>query len=204
MDVEGRIPRALESLGPITGRATAVLDLPGTPWVERLRAIGPDSLLVVPPDAGGRLVIPAPDATLDAVVTLWTGFRGVDPADLAEVERALRPGGRLLVVHDYGRDDASALRDPDAPEYRSWSRRDGPFLRLGGFKIRVIHCFLAFADIDAAREALAGFGERGEALAARVKRPRISWNVAVYHRGRLDLPADGASDGESVPGSGNE
>jgi len=203
MDVEGRIPRALEALGPISGRATAVLDVPRTSWVERVRAIGPEPLLIVPPDAGGRLVLPAPDATLDAVVTLWTGFRGVDPADLAEVDRALRPGGRLLVVHDYGRDDVSALRDPDAPEYRSWSRRDGPFLRVGGFKIRVIHCFLAFADVDAARKALAGFGERGEDLAARVKRPRLSWNVAVYHRGRFDVPASGPAAGGSAPGSGD-
>ena len=46
-------------------------------------------------------------------------------ADLREADRRLRPEGRLLVVHDYGRDDVSALRDPQSPEYRVWSRREG-------------------------------------------------------------------------------
>ena len=38
------------------------------------------------------LAIPAQDGTLDVVVTLWSGFRGVDPADLEEVDRVLRQG----------------------------------------------------------------------------------------------------------------
>ena len=106
----------------------------------------------------------------------------MEAADLAEVDRVLRPGGRLLVVHDYGRDDVSTLRDPDAPEYHAWSRRDGPFLRDGKFRIRVLHCFWTFPTMDEAREALALFGERGATVSARLKRPRLSWNVAVYHR----------------------
>ncbi len=133
-----------------------------------------------------------PTTRLDIVVSLWAGFRGVDEADLREVDRVLRPDGRLLVVHDYGRDDVSLLRDPDAPEYRLWSRRDGPFLR-GGFRIRVVHCFWTFPDLDAARVALeAQFGERGTALADRLKRPRLSWNVAVYHRWRGGVAAPSA------------
>jgi hypothetical protein len=133
----------------------------------------------------------APDGSLDALVTLWTGFRGVPPADLAEADRALAAGGRLLVVHDYGRDDVSALREPEAPEYRSWSRREGPFLREAGFKIRVLHCFWTFPTMEDATEALAAFGERGVAVAERLKRPRLAWNVAVYHRWQGGVaPAD--------------
>ena len=105
-----------------------------------------------------------------------------------------RPGGRLLVVHDYGRDDVSALRDPEAPEYTSWSRREGPFLRDDGFKIRVLHCFWTFETLEDARAVLAEFGERGAAVAERLKRPRLSWNVAVYHRWRGGVAPPGTAE----------
>ncbi len=131
------------------------------------------------------LRVDAPDGSLDVVVALWTAFRGVDAADLAEVDRVLRPAGRLLVVHDYGRDDVSALHDPDAPEYRAWSRRDGPFLRMAAFRIRVVHCFWTFPSMDDARDPpgrvrRARRGGGGRASSG----PRLTWNVAVYHRWR--------------------
>jgi hypothetical protein len=182
VDIEGKIPRALAGLGPLEARDTLLLDLPGAPFLPVVRAAGGDPVVV---KLAAPLAIPVADATQDFVVTLWAGFQGADPDDLAEVDRVLRPGGRLLVVHDYGRDDVSLLRDAEAPEYRSWSRRDGPFLHGGGFRIRVVHCFWTFPDLDATRAALEStFGERGAAAADRLKRPRLSWNVAVYHRWR--------------------
>jgi hypothetical protein len=195
MDLEGKIPRSLESLGPLAGRAVAVLDAPGTGWLDRLRSAGVSPLVVPAPAPGAPLAVDAADGSLDAVVSLWTGFRGDPAPQLPEVDRVLRPGGRLLVVHDYGRDDVSALRDPQAPEYRSWSRREGPFLRGSAFRIRVLHCFWTFPDMDAARTTLAALGPAGEALGASLRRPRATWNVAVYHRWQAgEGPPEAASD----------
>ena len=122
-----------------------------------------------------------PAASVDVVVSCWSGFRNDAVAELAEVGRVLRPGGRLLVLHDYGRDDVSRLRPPDLPEYTTWSRRDGWFLTTG-FKVRVIHCWWTFDSIEDCVILLnEGFGDRGKELAGALKRPRLSYNVAIYH-----------------------
>jgi hypothetical protein len=189
-DVEGKLPRALLGLGLPTAGDVGVLDDPHGWLAGRLAEIGvaARSLEVTPAagtDPDGPAVLGAPDASLDAIVACWSRFRGVDPAALAEADRVLNEDGLLLVVHDYGRDEVSALRHPGSPEYTSWSRRDGPFLRGGGFRIRVLHCFWTFATLDEARSLLEeAFGAPGAALAATLRRPRLSWNLAIYHRRR--------------------
>ncbi len=101
-----------------------------------------------------------PDASVDAVIGLWSAFRAPADADAAEAERILRPGGRLLVLHDYGRDDVSRLRG-DRPEYSDWGRRNGSFLGHG-FRMRVVHCFWTFETLEDAREFLGeAFPETG-------------------------------------------
>jgi SAM-dependent methyltransferase len=199
VDVEGKLVRALDSLGTLAGRDVVLLDTSAGGLAGRLEAAG-IAAAGVPLTTPLRLDLP--DASADAVLSLWSAFRGVDPADVAEVDRILRPDGRLLVVHDYGRDDVSALRDADAPEYRVWSRREGPFLRDGGFRIRVVHCFWTFDTLEDAVAFLGdAFGERGAALADRLRRPRLSWNVAVYHRPRGGVPA-GAPGSARAEGRG--
>ena len=181
-DVEGRLPRALQALGLPGDGEVAILDDPEGRQAARLRDVGVRARNL-PLRQPLRLDIP--DAGLDAIVSYWSGFRGVDDEALAEVDRALREGGRLLVVHDYGRDDVSTLRGAGAPEYGAWSRRDGPFLRDGIFRIHVIHCFWTFPTLVDARAFLGeAFGEPGAALGAALRRPRLSWNLAIYHRGR--------------------
>ena len=121
----------------------------------------------------------------DRDVALMDGGDGLRaaqlPEDIAAAERLTRPGGRVLLVHDYGRDDVSRLLgEPNEP--LAWSRRDGPFLGAG-FRIRVVHCFWTFEDLAALRGFLTeAFGSAGAAVADTVHRPRLSYNVAVYHR----------------------
>jgi SAM-dependent methyltransferase len=180
LDQERKIDRALESLGPISQRDVVVVGA-GRAELERLAAAGARVTPVEAIRADDAAALP--DASADAVVSAWSAFRGVDPAELEAADRVLRPGGRLLVLHDYGRDDVSRLRG-DLPEYGAWSRRDGPFL-TNGFRVRVLHCFWTFEDLDTARMFLDGaFGDPGAALGAELKRPRLAWNVAIYHRDR--------------------
>jgi hypothetical protein len=193
-DIEGKIVRALDALGPLAGRDVALLDVPVGALRDGLLATG---LRAHDLEAAEPPRLDLPDASVDALVAPWGGFAGVHAAELDEADRVLRPGGRLLVVHDYGRDDVSALADAAGPQYREWSHRGGPFLRGGGFKIRVLHCFWTFESLDDARAFLGdAFGERGAALGAGLKRPRLSWNVALYHRWQGGVAPEGATGDE--------
>ena len=196
LDRERKIDRALDALGPLAGRDVVAVGA-GPDETNRWAAAGArltsvESLL----DDDARAL---PDGSADAILSTWSGFHGVDPAELAAADRLLRPGGRLLVVHDYGRDDVSRLRG-DRPEHHAWSRRDGPFL-ANGFRVRVIHAFWTFDDLDQARGFLgSAFGKDGEAVGAALKRPRLTYNVAVYHRTRGDRV--GATEAEHATGGG--
>jgi hypothetical protein len=179
LDTEGKILRGIEALGPVTGRDVLLVDGAGSTVAAGLAELG--SRVVHAP--AGPFASDLPDASVDVILSLWSGFRGPEPGELAEADRILRPGGRLLVIHDYGRDDVSRLFG-DRPEYGQWSHRKGPFL-LGGFRLRVLHCFWTFESQAAATEFLvAAFDGAGGRVAETLKRPRLSYNVAIYHRPR--------------------
>ena len=180
LDRESKIVRGLEALGPIAGRDVLLVDAEQSSIGAGLVSLGA-RLVHVPLSEPLRLS--AADGSMDVVVGLWSAFRGIDPSELAEVDRVLRPDGRLLVVHDYGRDDVSRLLG-ERPEHGAWSRRNGPFLS-SGFRVRVIHCWWDFDSLEAATEFLGeAFGDPGAALGATLKRPRLSYKVAIYHRSR--------------------
>lgn len=178
LDVEGKLPRALDRLGPVRGRDVVLVDGAGGIRARQLTDLGARVTLV---ESSGPAPFDAPDDSADVVVACWSAFRGASPDQIAHARRLLRTGGRLLIVHDYGRDDVAVLRG-DLPEYGPWSRRDGPFL-ADGFKVHVVHCWWTFDSLEAAREFLAeGFGQTGRDLGDRLTRPRLSYNVAIYHR----------------------
>ena len=197
LDVEGKIPRAFAALGPVEGRDVVLLDGGAGVRAQQLTELGAN---VVPTD-GPSSATGLADELADLVVSCWSSFRDDQAADLAEAERVLRPAGRLLVLHDYGRDDVSRLRPADLPEYTTWSRRDGWFLRTG-FKVRVLHCWWTFETLDDAGAFLeAAFGAVGRGVGAALRRPRLSYNVAIYHRTRMaagDVAADRAAGGSEL------
>jgi hypothetical protein len=182
VDQEGKIPGALEALGPVAGQQVVLLDGDGGFRAAQLEKLGA-RVSSVP----GLSMSGLPRGLADAVVSCWAGFRGGSPdteAQIQEAELVLRPGGRLLVVHDYGRDDVSLLLDDEARErdQQAWSRRDGWFL-THDFKVRVLHCWWTFESLEQARDLLArGFGPAGTAVADGLRRPRLEYKVAVYHR----------------------
>jgi hypothetical protein len=176
LDVEEKVPRAIEALSPLAGRDVILLG-GGPVRVRQLEVLGARVTSIA--DWTGR--IEQPDDSADVVVSYWSGFRSANAGELHEADRVLRHAGRLLVVHDYGRDDVSRLRG-DLPEYGSWSRRNGWFLK-NGFRIRVVHCFWTFETMEATTTFLLEvFGSVGAAVVATLKRPRLSYNVAIYHR----------------------
>lgn len=180
LDPPGKLAAAIDALGPVGDRDVLVIDATGGPIVSALIASG---ARVTQAQLTKPLKLDAADGSIDVVLGLWSAFRGVDSREIAEVDRVLRPGGRHLAVHDYGRDDVSRLHG-DRPEYGAWSQRTGPFL-TGGFRVRVVHCFWEFETAEQTTAFVTeAFGETGATVASTLKRPRLSWNVAVYHRTR--------------------
>jgi hypothetical protein len=169
-DLEGKIPAALEALGPLRSRDVVLVDGAQGVRARQLADLGARLTVLERPtrlaelqsalagtsgihvSAGTSASLGVPDDSMDAIVAYWTAFRGSSPAEVAEADRALRSGGRLLVVHDYGRDDVSRIRG-DLPEYSVWSRRDGWYLQ-NGFRMRVIHAFWTFDSLTEARALL--------------------------------------------------
>lgn len=197
-DRAGKIGRALEALGPVGARDCVVVDATGGPVRRSMVELG---ARIVDAPLASPLSLPARDASADCVIGLWSAFRGPDPTEIAEAERVLRVGGRLLILHDYGRDDVSRIRG-DLPEYGAWTRKNGPFL-AGGFRIRVVHCWWDFDSPEATTTFLTdAFGPAGASVAATLKRPRLSYNVAIYHRSKPagDWNADAASNGPASNG----
>jgi hypothetical protein len=184
MDPEGKIERALDAIAGLAGRDVLVVGPARGRRPARLRAMGA-SVTTAPLSRLPGLAA----GSSDAVVACWTALDR--PGAVAEQGHAvaaqiLRPGGRLLLLTDYGRDDVAALSsDTGSPDEHDRTRGRDAWFVARGFKLHVIHAWWRFESVEAAGEFLgAAFGERGRAVADRMRRPRLAHKLVVYHRTR--------------------
>lgn len=130
--------------------------------------------------------LPLRDAAVDVVLS-----GGIDPDDaslpaIAEAMRVLRPGGRLIVIGYYGRDDVQALLEPEvvAHALEATQRRTGWWLR-NGFKIKVVHAKLDLRDEETAQELLLRlYGDRGRAFLMGPHRTSLELKLGLFHRAK--------------------
>ncbi len=197
-DADGKINRALTLLGSLPG-ADVVLLGGGSARAAALAAAGARVVVLpispaespaapfrpLPDEQVARAMAALPAGSCDAIVGLWSTFAGPSPDSMAAADRALRPGGRLVVVQDYGRDDLDGIRGAArTADLVAWSRRDGWFLATG-FRIKVLHVFWKAANArETARLLEEAFGSPGRRAASGLSRSRIAHNVAVYYRAR--------------------
>ena len=134
---------------------------------------------------GDATHLPLHTAAVDVVLSSTiTPDDGSLPA-ITEALRVLRPGGRLVVIGYYGRDDVAALLEPEivSQAIESTHRRTGWWLR-NGFKIKVVHARVDLSDPDLAHALLPRlFGDRGRAYLMGPHRPSLRLNLGLYHRG---------------------
>jgi SAM-dependent methyltransferase len=209
IDPDRRILDALERIGPIggkrladvgtgighypmllarrTGRTYGIESDPHLLAEARRRAAASHqpNLRIV---EGDPTALPLRDGAVDIVLT-----SSIDPDDtslpaVTEALRVLRPGGRLVVIGYYGRDDVAGLLEPEVVAHarEATQRRTGWWLR-NGFKIKVVHTRLDLGDPATAHELLLRlYGDRGRAFLMRPHRPFLRLNLGLYHRLRED------------------
>ena len=114
-------------------------------------------------------------------------------AMIAESMRVLRPGGRLIVIGYYGRDDVSALLEPEVVAHarEATQRRTGWWLK-NGFKIKVVHARIDLGDSATAHDLLPRlYGDRGRAYLMGARRFSLRLNLGLYHREKTASDATG-------------
>jgi SAM-dependent methyltransferase len=165
-----------------TGRTYGVESDPALLDVARRRAEASHqpNLRIV---EGGLDQLPLRDEAVDVVLC---GLIEADDSSLpgiAELLRILRPGGRLVVIGYYGRDQVATLLDPEvvALAREATQRRTGWWLRHG-FRIKVVHSRLDISDPATALELLPRlYGERGRAFLTAPHPAFLTLKLGLFH-----------------------
>lgn len=127
--------------------------------------------------------LPLRDGAVDIVLS---GEIDPDEASLpaiAEALRVLRPGGRLIVIGYYGRDEVSALLEPEVVAHaRAATQRRSGWWQRHGFKIKVVHTRLDLADEARAAAVLPQlYGDRGRAYLMAPHPLSLDLKLGLYH-----------------------
>jgi SAM-dependent methyltransferase len=133
---------------------------------------------------GSSVDLPLRDGAVDIVLSSDIVPDDTSLPAIAEAMRVLRPGGRLIVIGYYGRDDVAPLLEPEtvAGVVGATQRRTGWWLR-NGFKIKVVHSRVDLRDDALALELLPRlFGDRGRAYLMGPHRDFLRLNLGLYHR----------------------
>jgi SAM-dependent methyltransferase len=168
-----------------TGRTYGIESEPALLEAARLRAeeAHQPNIRIV---AGTPTALPLRDGAVDIVLS-----SAIDPDDgslpaVAEALRVLRPGGRLVVIGYYGRDNVQALLEPEvvAHALEATRRRSGWWLRHG-FRIKVVHARLDLRDDATALELLPRlYGDRGRAYLMAPHPTSLELKLGLYHLAR--------------------
>jgi SAM-dependent methyltransferase len=127
--------------------------------------------------------LPLRDGAVDVVLTAAITPDDASMPLVAEALRVIRPGGRLIVLGYYGRDDVAPLLQPElvAQAVETTRRRTGWWLR-NGFRIKVVHARMDLEDPVVAHELLPRlFGDRGRAYLMGPHRSSLRLNLGLYH-----------------------
>lgn len=133
---------------------------------------------------GDSTHLPLRDGAVDIVLSADIGPDDDSLPAVAEALRVLRPGGRLVAVGYYGRDDIGPLLDPEtvARWIDATRPRTGWWLRHG-FKIKVVHTRVELPDRELAHELLPRlYGDRGRAYLMGPHAASLRLNLGLYHR----------------------
>lgn len=128
--------------------------------------------------------LPVPSGFADVAIAGWVfghfrywlpdGWRGSISGALGEMERALRPGGALIIIETLGTGlDEARPPSPELAEYYAWLEGER------GFSRRAIRTDYAFADAPAAAAAMGFFF--GDDLAEEIR--RRDWARVPEHTG---------------------
>ena len=132
---------------------------------------------------GGLELLPLRDEAVDVVLCGLIEANDASLPGITELLRVLRPGGRLVVIGYYGRDQVASLLEPEvvAHAFDATQRRTGWWLRHG-FKIKVVHSRLDMSDPATAMELLPRlYGDRGRAFLMAPHPPFLTLKLGLFH-----------------------